>query len=114
MPYIDTKTTVTVTPEQEKALFSALGKAIENIPGKTEQWLMLNLEGGKRMCFQGDAASPCAMVDVRIFGQTEHEACESMTKAICSLYEEILSVPAERIYVSYKGYDEWGWNHMNF
>ncbi len=114
MPYIDTKTTVTITPAQQKAVFAALGKAIENIPGKTEQWLMLNLEGGKQMCFRGDSDTPCAMVDVRIFGSADSKAYENMTAAICEIFEAELHIPADRVYVCYKGYSEWGWNGSNF
>ena len=43
MPYIKTSTTVKVTKEMEKALTEEYGKAIELIPGKSEEWLMLNL-----------------------------------------------------------------------
>ncbi len=114
MPYIDTKTTVSVTPEKEKALFAALGKAIENIPGKTEEWLMLNIAGDQHMCFKGDSQTPCAMVDVRIFGAADSKAYENMTQAVCAIFERELDIPANRVYICYKGYSEWGWNSMNF
>jgi len=41
MPFIDTKTNVTITKEKEKELKERLGKAISIIPGKSESWLML-------------------------------------------------------------------------
>ena len=114
MPYIDIKTTVSISPAAEKALFEQLGKAIEIFPGKTEKWLMLNLCGEQKMCFAGDAKKPCLFADVRIFGEPDEAAAEEMTKALCSVFEQVLSIPADRSYVCYKGYNTWGWNNMNF
>lgn len=114
MPYIDTKTSAHVTPQQKQDLFKKMGKIIEDIPGKTEEWLMLNIEGGCSMCFRGDADTPCAMVDVRIFGAADSQAYENMTKDICKIFDEVLHIPSDRVYICYKGYSEWGWNHKNF
>lgn len=114
MPFINVKTSIAVSDAKESALFKSLGKAIENIPGKSEAWLMLNIEGGCHMCFQGDAVTPCAMVDVRIFGAADSKAYENMTEAICGIFERELNIPADRVYICYKGYSEWGWNSQNF
>ena len=45
MPFISTKTNVTVTKEKETQLKERLGQAISIIPGKSESWLMLAIEG---------------------------------------------------------------------
>ena len=46
MPFINSKISVTVTPEQEVELKRRLGEAIAIIPGKSENWLMTGFEDG--------------------------------------------------------------------
>ena len=45
MPFIETKTSVKLDESKINALKEAYGKDIEIIPGKTENWLMLNFVG---------------------------------------------------------------------
>ena len=47
MPNIHVQTNITLTPEKKTEIKEALGKAIETIPGKSERWLMVVLEGEK-------------------------------------------------------------------
>ena len=69
MPYIETKTSASVSGEQIKALKEMFAEVIEIIPGKSEEWLMLNTIGDCRMSFRGDMDTPCAMIKVEIFGK---------------------------------------------
>ena len=43
MPYINARTTTPVSAEKQEAIKALLGKAIENIPGKSEAWLMVEI-----------------------------------------------------------------------
>ena len=54
MPFISTKTNVSVSKEKETQLKERLGQAISIIPGKSENWLMLAIEGDIPMYFRGD------------------------------------------------------------
>ena len=51
MPFIDTKTNVTISKEVEKSLTAEFGRAIELIRGKSEYWLMLSFSADKMMAF---------------------------------------------------------------
>lgn len=114
MPYIEVKTTKATTQTQEEALFSALGKAIELLPGKTEEWLMLNVEGGKKMAFRGKTDKDMAFLTVALVGKAGAENYEKLTVRLCELCEEILGVAPDHVYVKYEEVDYWGWNNMNF
>ena len=113
MPYIDLKTTIDVADELIEQIKTDLGDAISAIPGKSEAWLMVRVEGGCNMFFKGNG-SPCAMFDVSIFGSASDSAYDDLTSRICKISEERLSVPASRTYVKYSEYTHWGWNNMNF
>ncbi len=113
MPNIHVQTNVTVTPEMKTDLKEALGKAIETIPGKTERWLMVVLEGDKSMYFQGSDA-PCALASVELLGSASDAVYDKMTAVMTDLLSEKLSVPADRIYTKYTEFTHWGWNGNNF
>ena len=49
MPFIQSKVNVKTTQEQQKELKTRLGQAIAIIPGKSESWLMVNLEDEQKM-----------------------------------------------------------------
>ena len=48
MPFINIKTNVSISKESEKQIKSKLGECIKLI-GKTENWLMINIEENQKM-----------------------------------------------------------------
>ena len=113
MPYISTKTNVSVSEAQRRELEKKLGKAIELIPGKSESWLMLSFEPETAMAFQGSEEAT-AMLEVKLFGKASAGAYSDMTKALTKIISEELQIPAARIYVKYEECAVWGWNGENF
>ena len=114
MPYINLKTTKTLTPENCEKIKNAFGKAIECFPGKTEAWLMVGIEDGVKLWFKGDDSKDTAIVDVELLGSVSKEGSEKMTVEVCNILQNELGISPDRIYVKYKGYADWGWNNMNF
>ena len=86
MPFIETKTNVTVSKEAETKIKEALGQAISIIPGKSENWLMLAIEGDIPMYFRGDDSAPIAFVDVKTFGTAY--AAENRNRAVTMVLEK--------------------------
>ena len=113
MPFINVKTNSEKISDVKEELKAELGQAITAIPGKSEAWLMVNIEDNTDMWFKGDS-SPCAMFDVSIFGSASDSAYDDLTARICALSEKYLGVPSSRTYVKYSEYTHWGWNNMNF
>lgn len=114
MPFIETKTTVKITSEDEKTLRAELGKAIELIAGKSEEWLMLNFEDSCRMAFRGTDTPDIAMIDVQLLGKAKDSEYDKLTERICEIINRILNVPRNRIYVKYTEFEHWGYNGVNF
>lgn len=112
MPFIELKTNQNIDDVKE-AVKAELGQAITAIPGKSEAWLMVELEGNKDMYFKG-SDEPCAMFEIAIFGSADDSAYDDLTKRICALSEKYLSVPADRTYVKYSEISQWGYNNFNF
>ena len=114
MPYIDVKTTVTLTKEKIDLLKTKIAEILaSSFPGKTENWLMLNFAGGCSMYFAGSDAD-CMLVDIAIFGSQADSSYDKMTAAVCELIEKECGIAQNRVYVKYSEYSHWGWNGMNF
>ncbi|MBQ7689362.1 MAG: hypothetical protein IJT27_09120 [Clostridia bacterium] len=114
MPYIKLTTTAQVDANKAAALKAKFGKAIESFPGKTESWLMVGIEDGRRLWFRGDNSADAAMVDVELLGGVSAAASEKMTGEVCRILGEELGIAPDRVYVKYTGYEHWGWNGSNF
>lgn len=114
MPFISTKTNVTVSKESEIKLKERLGKAISIIPGKSENWLMLAIEGDIPMYFRGDGSLPTAFIEVKIYGNASSDTYRKMTKELTNIYGDVLGIAPDNMYIRYFGSDDWGWNGSNF
>ncbi|WP_160679111.1 phenylpyruvate tautomerase MIF-related protein [Clostridium sp. C8-1-8] len=114
MPFINSKVTLSLTQEKEEKLKSELGKLIEIITGKSEDWLMVGFEENQVLYFKGKKLEYGAFVEIKIFGGAPKEALNEFTKALCNLYTKELSIKPESIYVKYEEVNNWGWNGANF
>ena len=114
MPFINSKISVAITPEQETKIKSLLGEAIELIPGKSESWLMVGFEPEYKLYFRGNNSEPMAMVEVSVFGQENPAAFEKLTAEITKIFGEVLGIAADHIYIKYEAVSNWGWNGGNF
>lgn len=114
MPFINTKTNVKISKEKETILKERLGKAIEIIPGKSENWLMLNFEDNNKMYFRGDDSNNIAFIEVKIYGASTSDTYDKLTNAISTIIGEELDINLDHIYVKYEECEYWGWNGNNF
>ena len=114
MPFINSKISIKITPEQETELKSRLGEAISMIPGKSENWLMVCFEPEAHLYFRGDNSEAVVFVDVSIYGSENPSAFSSLTGEICTIYHEVMNIQPDHVYVKYSVTNNWGWNGSNF
>ena len=114
MPYMHTRFTGSITPEQEKSLKTGFGEAISLLPGKSEQWLMLDFEDHCRMWFRGSQDQPLAMVEISVFGSSTAAAYERLTAEVTALLGKVLDLDPACVYVKYTETAHWGWHGGNF
>lgn len=114
MPYINTRTNVNITKEKEIEIKKKLGKAIELIPGKSENWLMVSFEDQRPMYFKGESDTGIAFVEVKLFGRADSGSYNKLTAEITKILEDELDIPRNHIYVKYEEVNHWGWNGSNF
>lgn len=110
MPYIHVSTTEAISEAKADAVKARLGKAIALLPGKSETYLMVRLDGDSNMYFQGTNDAPVAMCEVSVFGKANRDACNALTAELCTILSEELDVPPARCYVKFVFTDTWGFS----
>ena len=113
MPFIEAKTSASITTAQMESIKQKLSKAISVIPGKSESVLMLNIVGDCHLYFAGTNSEPAAMVEVKVFGSSAPSAYQKMTEEVTKVLNSELGIPAGRIFVKYEEAKYWGWNGNN-
>lgn len=114
MPFIDSKVTVKLNKEKKDILKAKLANIIKNIPGKSENYLMIGFQDEYSLYFRGEELRYGAFIEVKIFGKTSKNDLEEVTKEICDLYEKELNIPKDAIYIKYEEVENWGFNGFNF
>ena len=114
MPFIELLTNVKVETQSEQTLTHAFGKAIEKVPGKSEQWLMVHIEGGASLYFAGKD-SPCALLTVKLYGNVPDDGvCDSLSEELTELAAHELAIAPDRIYIEYETTRQWAWRGKHF
>ncbi len=112
MPFIDCKLNVDISKQQELELKSEFGKAISLIPGKSENWLMVNIQPKCALYFRGSNEKPTAMVSVTVYGKVNPNAYDSLTARLNTILQSVANI--EEMYVSYTETSNFGYNGSNF
>ena len=114
MPFINVKTSAALSDEQIKQVVKEMGQAITGFPGKSEAYLMVNVEPDCNLYFKGNDSKNTAFVDVAIFGTSTKDCCEKVTESICDVLERVAGVPSDRTYVKFEYNSLWGYNNFMF
>jgi len=113
MPFIDSKVNVKMTDEDKDTIKKCLGQAISLIPGKSENWLMVGFDDDYTMYFRGDGNEKIAYIKVNLYGGASKSAYQKLTEEISNIYNEVLGIPKDKIYIQYEETEYWGWNGSN-
>ncbi|MBR1851787.1 MAG: hypothetical protein IJ794_01225 [Lachnospiraceae bacterium] len=67
MPFIKAKVNVPLSEEQETELKTRMGQIIELVPGKSEEYLLLEFEDNCRLWLRGRNEEPIVYIEAAIF-----------------------------------------------
>ncbi|WP_027624157.1 phenylpyruvate tautomerase MIF-related protein [Clostridium lundense] len=114
MPYINSTITLKLSEEKKENIKTKLGKIISEIPGKSEEWLMVGFNDNHTLYFRGEKKEKAAFVQVQICGSTDRKYKNKVTESICTLLQQELSISKDNIYVTFQEIQDWGWNGTLF
>lgn len=114
MPFIIAKTNKSVSESQAEQIKRALGKAISLVPGKSEDYLLVEVQEKSRLYLRGRSDEAIAYITVSIFGNESHSGYAELTAEITRIFSEELGVPPANVYVKYDDITVWGAGGMCF
>ncbi len=114
MPLISVTTNAEIADAKRDELLSALSKLVANGIGKPERYVMAIVESGAFL--MSGRLGPAAFAHVRSIGGLGGDVNGRITAALCSLLEESLGIPPDRVYVNFFDLSagDWGWNGSTF
>lgn len=107
MPFIKVKVSCAVSLEQESELKAGMGKAIELVPGKSEEYLLLEFEDNCRLWLRGKNEEPIAYIEAAIFGNEPHYGYDAFTAEVTTLFVKVLNIRPDHIYIKYEDIIAW-------
>lgn len=110
MPYINISVTKEMSITKKQELKNSIGKNINRLPGKAEKVLMIEIEDGKTIFFGGEEQENCAYVDVKAYGKFDFEAKDDFTKSIFEVFNRVLGIEEDRLFLTITEFDTWGTN----
>ncbi|WP_407382352.1 phenylpyruvate tautomerase MIF-related protein [Ruminococcus sp.] len=113
MPFIHAKFSGTVSPGKEVEIKTALGEAI-TLLGKSERYLMVEIEDQRRLYFGGSNSEPIAFFDVSLLHSAPRQSYEQLTARLCEIAKEHMGVDGSNVYVKFEETENWGYNSFMF
>lgn len=108
MPFITIQTGARLSEQQKKTLASRLGEIITVVPGKTFENLMLSIHDGVFMAFGPQPADKCMHLDILTYKESTFADLEKLVKLCTDLAGEVCGMPADNVYISIAGRENWG------
>ncbi len=107
MPFLVSKVNIPVSSDQEQELKARLGKAIELVPGKSEEYLFLCVEDQCRLWLRGDNSRPMGYLTVSIFGNEGHAGHREFTAAVTDIYRDLFEIAPKDFYIKFDDIAAW-------
>ena len=112
MPFVIARVNVPVSREQETEIKSRLGKAIELVPGKNENYLLLGIEDNYHFYLRGDGEQKTAYIEASIFGNEDHVGFDAFAAETAAIFHQVLGIPTENIYIKFDDIQMWSVSGM--
>ncbi len=100
MPFLKIQTNHAVDPSTDEALLAKASKLVAKELGKPESYVMVQLQKESPMLFAGSNA-PLAYLELKSIGLPNNSTTSNLSNALCTLMEQELSIPKDRIYIEF-------------
>ncbi len=110
MPFIKTKVSCPITKVQEIEIKTRMGQAIRLVPGKSEEYLLLEFKDNCHLWLRGDNTAPIAYIEAAIFGNEGHAGYPEFTAEVTRIFQDVLGVEQGNCYIKYEDISAWGVN----
>ncbi|AXQ77882.1 hypothetical protein DDV21_001745 [Streptococcus chenjunshii] len=106
MPFISLKTNLPLNRQEILDLKTLFGQAIEAVPGKTEQELLVVIEPETAMYLRGKE-DPLALVNVSVFNNPKRLGYADLARLISLAVQKVLNIPVAHTYIEFHAITSW-------
>lgn len=107
MPMVGVITNVSISHSARAELARGLGEAIQLIPGKSEDKLMLKLEGESVFYFKGRDDLPAAYVWADVSGHADEADYRRFGEAVAALLKRVLAIERKNLFLTVREIPFW-------
>jgi phenylpyruvate tautomerase PptA (4-oxalocrotonate tautomerase family) len=100
MPFMRVSVTQKLTREKQEELTRELGRALDLIPGKSGNMLIVEMEDGKPMFSGGVPQENLAFADVRYGEHFTHQIKKAFVKAVLAAFKNVVGIPADKAFMT--------------
>ena len=114
MPLLKIQTNAPISADKMKALATSASRAVADILGKPERYVMVSIEANPAMLF-GGSDDPLAYLELKSIGLPGNKTGE-FSAALAALLSQHLALPSDRIYIEFADAPRtmWGWDGGTF
>ena len=114
MPLLKIVTNVEISEPERTVLLRKASQATSEMLGKSERYVMVQLERNRTMILGGTDA-PLAYLELKSIGLPE-DSTSDFSRALCAVIQNQLGIEPSRIYVEFTDAPRhmWGWNGKTF
>lgn len=109
MPLLTVTCSEPVERATAQAVLERLSRAVSEALGKPERYLAASLHSATSIF--GGSAAPSCVAELSNIGELTPSQTERMSRLLCTLLAEQLSVPADRIYVLFRIVEPHHWGN---
>ncbi|BBO85028.1 hypothetical protein DSCO28_55940 [Desulfosarcina ovata subsp. sediminis] len=114
MPFFKIETNQPINPDGTQRILKKASQLVSEILGKPEQYVMVSIEPGQQMMFNGND-DPTAFVQLKSIGLAI-DSCADFSSRICQFIAGELGIAADRVYIDFTDLERnmFGWNGKTF
>lgn len=110
MPYMEIKTSLSLSDEKKHEVCEEIGGLMSMIPGKRREITMINVVDG---CYMELGSverqkQPCLNLELRICGISPYPSKRDFVKEVTAAVGRILDIPPNRTFINIFECDSWG------
>jgi phenylpyruvate tautomerase PptA (4-oxalocrotonate tautomerase family) len=100
MPLVRLQTNKPLTPELTKELGTELSRAVAELIGKPERYVMTIVDAGSFMSLGGEEGA-AAFIEVRSIGGLSPKVNAALCERLCSVTAKLATIAPTRIYLNF-------------
>ena len=108
MPFVDVRIGKKLELDQVLDMKAKIGELISILPGKSEDNVMIQIQTGCDLFYQGNQVDLGGYTIVKLFGSSPREKKEAFAKALFDMYEKDFGLSKSQIYLNFAELDSWG------